>query len=129
MKTVLYILFTLLIVGCSSKSETFKQLNANKNSYSKLQMTKIKLLKNTIVYITYNKQSKNYIVEIISRDREAEVTLDKCLFNKKEAIIEPINNENYEWQDSYLLYSLKSTTNSVKLDCTLTNGDKFSTTF
>ena len=127
-KVALYILTTILIVGCSSKNEAFKQLDRNKNSYNKLKMTKTALLKSAIVYVTYNKKSKNFKVELNSRDREVEVGLQKCLINKKESAIEPSSNSSLDWQNSFIIYSTSSK-NSTTFSCTLTSGDSFSLTF
>ena len=127
-KAVLYIFITILIVGCSSKNEAFAQLNRNKSSYNKLKMTKTVLVKSAIVHVTYNKKSNNFKVELNSRDREVDISLQKCLINKKEAIVEP-SSSSYKWQNSYIVYSSTSTNKSNLLSCTLNSGDRFSLTF
>ncbi len=127
MKVSLCLLTIFLITACSSKNEAFKQLNSNKNSYNKLKMTKTALLKSAVVYVTYNKDSKNFKVELNSRDRE-DISLQKCLIDKKEAIIEPASS-SYKWQNSFMVYSSTSTKKSNLLSCTLTSGDRFSFIF
>jgi len=126
MKIAIYILTIFLITACSSKNEAYNQLNSNKSSYIKLKMTKTALLKSAIVYATYNKDSKSFKVELNSRDRE-DISLQKCLINKKEAIIEP-DSSSYRWQNSFIVYSTNSS-KGAKLNCTLTSGDRFSITF
>ncbi len=128
MKIAIYILTIFLITACSSKNEAYNQLNRNKSSYNKLKMTKTVLLKSTIVYVTYNKDSKNFKVELNSRDREVDISLQKCLINKKEAIVEP-SSSTYKWQNSYIVYSSTSTKQSNLLNCALNSGDRFSLTF
>ena len=129
MKVALYILIATLMFGCSSNKEVFKQLRDNTISYSKLKMTKTALTKSAVVYVTYNKKSNNFNIALNSRDTEAEITIEKCLINKKDAVIEASNNSSLEWQDSYLVYTSEIAKKHATLSCTLNSSDKFSVTF
>jgi len=128
MKIVLYILTIFLITSCSSNKEAFKLLDANSDSYDKLKMTKTALIESAVIYVTYNKKSNNFKIELNSRDRERDISIQKCSINKKDATIEPSNGP-YDWQKSYLVYSLMPYKRSVTLSCILDNNDRFSITF
>ena len=128
MKIIVSVLLIISIVGCSSNNKAYTQLKENKSSYNKLKMTKVALLKSAIVYATYNKESKSFKVELNSRDRDLDISLEQCLVNKKESLVEPFGNSSLEWQDSFMVYSPESS-KGTKLTCTLTSGDRFSFTF
>lgn len=128
-KVILYIFATILVVGCSSKNEAVAQLNANKNSYKKLKMTKALLVKSAVIYVTYNKESQSFKVELNSREPEEETDIQKCLVNKTKAIVEALKSSTYQWQNSFIVYSSVTPKKSTTLSCTLSSGDRFSVTF
>ena len=129
MKVALYILVILLMVGCSLKNEVYTQLKENKNSYKKLKMTKALLVKSAVLYVTYNKDSQSFKIELNSREEEAEVYIQKCLINKQVATVEAFNTTAYEWQKSFRVYSSISPKKSTILSCILSSGDRFRVIF
>ena len=129
MKVTLYILVSLIITGCSFNKEAYTQLKENKSSYSKLKMTKAVLVNSAVIYVTYNKESQSFKVELNSREAEEEIYIQKCLVNKKEAIVEVLTNSTYKWQKSFIVYSSVSPKKSTTLSCTLNIGDRFRVIF
>ena len=129
LKIAIYILTIFIITGCSYNKEVYTQLKENKSNYNKLKMTKAVLVKSAVVYVTYNKKSQSFKVELNSREPEEEIDIQKCLVNKKATTVEIFNSSTYQWQKSFIVYSLVTPKKSIILSCTLSSGDRFTVTF
>ena len=120
MKLLKYALIIPILIGCSSKNNSFEVLKANAKSYEEIANTEAYRSKDAIVFFTL-KDRKLKIDLIDKRSENEELELLECKINKLRYL--PIKDfKNQEIGKHYYIV-LKKRDKRLKIKCKLNNNE------